>query len=110
MRIIIKIIVCIFLVLLSYGSLLQIRSEQVIGQLNKKCPEISNRKRIKYTPFVLYALSDWAKGRGMRKDRLLQRILVINCADLEGLGYQFEYLVHIYMTEHEKDSLISVHK
>ena len=111
MRVIKRLVMYLLLVFVLFNIYWQFCYEQSIKRVCERCDNVKKRKRLKYTPILVYKLSEMIGNPKLHKDRLLALVLVADCPiTYEVTGYELEYMCHVYLSEHEKDSLLLVHK
>ena len=104
-----KILLTIAMILALLNIYWQYDYEQAIKEVKRKCTNVSKRKRIKYTPVFIHKLRYAFDRQELERDRLLHKLLIMDCSNVEIAGYQLMYLTHVYLTEREKDSLLKVY-
>ena len=98
------ILFCLFIIFT--GVAWQVSTESKIRKFKENCSYLKSRQRIKYTPVILYPIICLQDKRVLRRNRILHGLLVEDCRNMDITGYDLEYMMHIYFSVHEKDSLL----
>ncbi len=110
MIIIIRIIIlAITSFIMVFSIALQINYESDISTLKNQCSYFSHLKRRYYTPVIVYKYIYFTNTRERNTDRALMHYPFLACKHLMPPDYEIEYMMHIYYSSHEKDSLLKAY-